>query len=59
MVVSDRLGLVRSGRRPTSYGTGHPREAAIMTNLQLYLLLAPFVLVGLGGLAYWWTGLQH
>jgi hypothetical protein len=30
-----------------------------MTNLQLYLLLAPFGLVGVGGLAYWWTGLQH
>jgi len=27
-----------------------------MTALQLYLLAVPFVLLGIGGLAYWWSG---
>ncbi len=30
-----------------------------MTDLQLYLLLVPVALVGLGLVAYWWTGRIH
>lgn len=30
-----------------------------MTDMELYLLIAPFVLVGLGMVALWWTGLDH
>jgi hypothetical protein len=27
-----------------------------MTGLQVYFLLVPFVLLAIGGLAYWWSG---
>ena len=27
-----------------------------MNDLTLYLIIAPLVLLAMGGLAYWWTG---
>jgi hypothetical protein len=30
-----------------------------MTQLQVYLLIAPWVLVAIAGLAVWWTSPRH
>src|SRR2546421_12849511 len=55
MVVVDRGGLVCGWRRPTCYSTGRPRKAETMTDVQLYLLIVPLVLLDLGGVDYWWA----
>ena len=55
-MAADRVGLVFGWNRPTSIGAPHTRKVETVTDLQLYLLLVPFALVGLGVLAYWWTG---
>jgi len=54
-VVADRSSLVCDRLGPTYYRAGRPRKVETMTDVQLYLLVVPVVLLALGGIAYWWA----
>jgi len=54
-LVAGRSGLAYGWRRLTYRRTGRTREAQAVTDVQLYLLVAPLVLLALGAIAYWWA----
>ena len=52
-VGGDRLWF--GWNRPTLGGAVNYREAQAMTDIQVYMLIAPLVLLGIGAAAaYWW-----
>ncbi len=53
MVAADRIGLVIGWTRTTYRGTLHSWEDAAMTDLQIYLLVAPFILLLVAGVGAW------
>jgi hypothetical protein len=55
MVAFRRSHLAFGRSSPTCRRASRPQEAARMTDLQLYLIIAPLVLLAIGwGAAFWW-----
>src|ERR1700693_2589162 len=56
VLASDRAYLAFGRIGSTCSSSGRTRETEGMTDLQLYLLVAPFVLLAIGAAAgFWWT----
>jgi hypothetical protein len=55
MVAIDGFGLVFRWIEPTYNGAAHAWEAQGMTGLEIYILVVPVFLAGVGWAAYWWV----
>jgi hypothetical protein len=55
ILVPDRRALVSDRNRPTLFGTVGTREAPGMTEVQIYAVVAPLVLLLVAAIGtYWW-----